>query len=129
MRIILFFIILSFLTLDSKAQIKKDTLFFKFDEEYILNAKDNSGNYILYDSNDIGTFYFERSDSIKNLKPKDILCLKEYVRSSKFFRKGWKRELSDYQLSNYFDSYYIFLIKESKNDSIFIEVFPRYEIE
>lgn len=103
----------------------KDTLFFKFDENYLLQAKDGSDDLFLVDSNSDGTFYFERQETTYDLKVETKLDLKNFIQSSRFFRKDYIRKLLDYDLSEYLENYVIFLINENK----FIKVKPRFEIE
>jgi hypothetical protein len=114
------------ISLSSKAQsIVKDTLFFKFDKNYILQSKNGSGNFILVDSNSDGTFYFERQETIYNLNPKKVKCLKKFIRNSEFYRKDYHRKLEDYSLDEYFRNYIIFLVHKNE----FIHVESRFEID
>ena len=118
--------VITLLSFSSKAQsIDKDTLFFKFDKNYILDAKDGSDDFLLVDSNSDGTFYFERKETTYNLKPKQVKCLKKFVRSSKFYRKDFYRKLEDYSAYEYFREYVIFLVHKNE----FIRVESRFEIE
>lgn len=103
----------------------KDTLFFKFDENYILQAKNGSDDLFLVDSNSDGTFYFERQEITYDLKVETKLDLKNFIQSSRFFRKDYIKKLRDYDLSEYLGNYVIFLIIENK----FIKVKPKFEIE
>lgn len=121
--LILFLILLPF---GSIAQSKeKDTLFFKFKQNYILKAKDGSGDFLLKDSHDDGMFYFEKKENYYNLKPKELLCLKKYVRKSKYYRKTFYRKLEDYSLYRHLDNYVIFLVRGDN----FIHVESSFEIE
>ncbi|MDP3312956.1 hypothetical protein [Lutibacter sp.] len=109
-----------------RAQSKdRDTLFFKFDKNYILQSKNGSGNFILVDSNSSGTFYFERKETTYNLKPKKVKCLKKIIRSSEFYRKDYHRRLEDYSAYEYFRKYVIFLVHKNE----FIQVESSFEID
>ncbi|RXP60877.1 hypothetical protein EC396_04280 [Lutibacter sp. HS1-25] len=114
------------LSFNSKAQsIDKDTLFFKFDRNYILGAKDGSDDFLLADSNSDGTFYFERKETTYNLKSKKVKCLKKFIHNSEFYRKKNHRKLNDFRLYEYFEKYVVFLV--NKNEYIHVE--SRFEIE
>ncbi|WP_139959428.1 hypothetical protein [Flavicella sediminum] len=103
----------------------KDTLFFKFDENYLLQLNNGSDNLTLVDSNSDETFYFERQETTFDLKVETKLDLKNFIQSSQFFRKDYFRKLLDNDLSEYLENYVIFLIDENK----FIKVKSRVEIQ
>ncbi len=109
----------------------KDTLFFKFDKNYINTYKQIPNHYYLDDSSagSIGSFYFKELGVIHDIKPKEILCLKKVVRSSKFYVRQKNRKLDDDGLFEYFNNYVIFLVKENKKDVKYIRVRARWEIE
>ena len=118
--------IIILISYSSKAQtVDRDTLFFKFDKNYILDAKDGSDDFILVDSNTGGTFYFERKETIYNLKPKKVKCLKKFIRNSEYYRKDYPRKLEDYSLYEYFRKHIIFLVHKNE----FIQVESRFEID
>jgi hypothetical protein len=127
MKNIFYVVLIVFLvTINSMAQtIYKDTIFFKFDKKYILEAKDNSGDLILFDSNSSGTFYFQKKDTLYNLNPKKVICLKKFIHKSNFFRKDFYRKLDDFGLCQYFEKYIIFLVDKRH----FIQVDSRFEID
>lgn len=120
-----------FISVLSSQEKLKDTLFFNLDGKYIFQSKYVSTSYLLKDSNDIdkGTFYFEELEIINNVIPKEILCLKNVVRSSKFYNKQKKRKLDDNGLFEYFDKYIVFLVKENKETDEYIKVRANWEIE
>ena len=73
-------IIISLISVNFKAQTKaKDTLFFKFDKNYIVTYDVTPDKYYLLDSNSGGTFYFERKESHYNLKPNKVKNLKDFI--------------------------------------------------
>tara|TARA_B110000093_G_scaffold127339_1_gene136256 strand:+ start:854 stop:1255 length:402 start_codon:yes stop_codon:yes gene_type:complete len=130
-RIILTFFSCFFISVLSSQEKLKDTLFFKFDKKYINTYEQIPHHFYLDDSSGSsdGSFFFEELGIIDNVKPKEILCLKKAVRSSKFYNKQKKRKLDDNGLFEYFDNYIIFLVKKNKNTNIYIRVRANWEIE
>ncbi len=102
----------------------KDTLFFKYDKDYIIKSY-NPNTFYLKDSSNDGTFILIQSDTLYNLNPKKVLCFKKFVHSSKFYRKNGKRKLDDYGLYSYLNKYILFF----KKDKIFIRVYSAHSIE
>lgn len=82
-------LILSFfsITVIKAQERKKDTLFFKLDNSYVYESKYAPKEYLLKDSNSDEKFFFKGVKKVNNLKPKEILCLKKFIRSSKFYDK------------------------------------------
>jgi hypothetical protein len=62
------------------------------------------------------------------LDPKAI-CLKEFIRSSKFYKKKRKTKLIDYTVFEEFKNFVPVLIKHSKDVKEYILVEPSFEIE
>jgi len=126
MKKILTFTFILFISINICGQKKKkDTLFFKYDENYIIKSNFNNNELSIKDSGSIESFIFEKSDTLLNLNPKNILCLKKYIRSSKFYRKNAKRKLNDYALYSFFNNYIIFFIK----NNMYIRVYSTIMIE
>lgn len=114
------------ISIGCSAQSKdRDTLFFKFDKNYIFTYGVTPNNYYLLDSNSGGTFYFEKKETTYNLKPKKVKCLKKNIRSSEFYRKDYHRKLEDYSAYEYFREYVIFLVHKNE----FIRVESSFEID
>jgi hypothetical protein len=103
----------------------KDTLFFKFDKNYIDIYEVTPNKYYLKDSSNDGAFYFEKQETIYNLNPKKVKCLKKFIRNSEFYRKDYHRKLNDFRLTQYFGKYVIFLVHKNE----FIHVESSFEIE
>ena len=112
---------------------KKDTLYFNYDKDYLkaYNNEYEQGTIYLKDSSDVGqgTFFFQATDTLFHLNPKKVLCLKEFVRSSKFYNKHKTKKLDDYRLAVFLDSYQIFLVKENENKKYYLDVFAHFIIE
>lgn len=103
MKKLILFNILIFLcsTLSLSAQeTQKDTLYFKLDEKYIFASKYDKNFYLLEDSSDVGrgTFLFQIIGNESSKNPREVLCLKKYVRASKYYDKHKKVKLNDYRL-------------------------------
>ncbi|WP_367755690.1 hypothetical protein [Flavobacterium sp. WC2430] len=108
-----------------KAQEKsKDTLFFKLDNKYVYESKFVSKEYLLKDRNKDEVFFFKGNETLKNVKPKEILCLKKFIRSSQFYDKTKKQKLNNYKLIIFFRDYVVFLVIKTKNETKYIHVNP-----
>lgn len=109
----------------------KDTLFFKLDNKYVYKSKHDSISFLLEDGHDVtnGGFYFETVQALNNLKPKEILSLEKYVRSSKSYNENRKEKLNDYELWEYFNNYIVILIEETSGKKKYIQVKSGYAIE
>lgn len=126
-------IILSLISRSVKAQeMVKDTLFFSYDSEYIINHKEIPNHFYIKDGSGIsvGDFYFIGVQKPNNYKTKSKeISLKEYIRSSKFYdEKRWLK-LKDYDLSTYLKKYVIFLVKTENDKKSYIQVESSFEIE
>lgn len=109
----------------------KDSLFFKLDNDYVYQPKHKSKTFLLKDSHDVnyGTFYFERVQTLNNLKPKSILSLDKFVQTSSFYNKTKKEKLDDYGLSEHLNQYVCFLVKENGKKTEYIQVQSGFVIE
>jgi hypothetical protein len=126
-------IILSLISRSVKAQeMVKDTLFFSYDSEYIINHKEIPNHFYIKDGSGIsvGDFYFIGVQKLDNYKTKSKeISLKEYIRSSKFYdEKRWLK-LKDYDLSTYLKKYVIFLVKTENGRKSYLQVESSFEIE
>lgn len=119
------FISILLISLTIKGQETKDTLYFKFNRDYLQIYEVTPGQYYLVDSSDDGVFFFEKMETLTDLKPKKILCLKKYVRNSEYYDKSRKRKLYDYELYDHLKNYIIFLVKRKE----YIKVRASFEIE
>lgn len=114
----------------------RDTLFFKYDKDYIIENEFDKSTLVLNESETkYGSLLFSllKGNTLLNLKPKKILELKKYVRNSKFYNsKDGIIDLIDkndnYKVESLWiymgSNYVIFLIDGNK----FIEVYPGGEI-
>lgn len=111
----------------------KDTLFFKLDNNYMFESKNNLKSYILKDSSgsNNGTFFFQevKSNNSKNLKPKETLNLENYVRSSRFYDKNKQQKLNDENLAYLLSNYFVFLERCTPEKTEYIQVEAGVEIE
>jgi hypothetical protein len=109
----------------------KDTLFFKYDNNYISTYKLRPNTYFLVDNTGStdSAFFFEELEIIDSIATREILSLKKVVRSSRFYNKKRKSKLNGERLAYYFSNYVIFLIKEIKNGYKYIKVEAGWEIE
>ncbi|WP_367755692.1 hypothetical protein [Flavobacterium sp. WC2430] len=117
--------ILIFLSLFSipnlQAQEKqKDTLFFNYNYKYIRTHIEMPNEFYIKDgsSANFGTFFFKEVRVLNNLNVKKILCLKKYVRSSKYYDKNKETKLDYYKLAFFLNNYILFL-KKKANQNIF----------
>ena len=110
---------------------KKDTLFFNYDKYYLSEFDVLPNEIHLKDagSDHSGTFFLQATDTLFHLNPKKVLCLKEFVRSSKFYNKHKTKKLDDYRLAVFLDSYQIFLVKENENKTYYLDVYASFVIE
>ncbi len=126
-------ILISLLSTFSNAQKKiKDTLFFKYDKEYIITHVEIPNHFYIKDGSgvSIGNFYFTEQERLKNrnTKSKEI-CLEKFIRTSKFYDENRRLKLNDYALWEYFKDYTIVLVKNVHGKKEYIQVEPSFEIE
>jgi hypothetical protein len=111
----------------------KDTLFFKLDNNYVYESKNNLKSYILKDSSrsNNGTFFFQevKAKNNQNIKPKETLSLESFVRSSRFYDKNKQRKLNDDNLAYFFSNYVVFLERYTLEKTEYIQVEAGIEIE
>lgn len=115
----------------SAQEAQKDTLYFKLDGKYIFESKYDKNFYLLEDSSDVdrGTFLFQIIGTESRKNPKEVFCLKNYVRSSKHYDKHKKIKLNDYRLWEDLNNYTIYLVRKGENEVEYIQVIATVQIE
>jgi hypothetical protein len=105
----------------------KDTLYFNLDNNYIAQSEHDSDIFYLEDSGKSGdvTFLFRKMKSAKNIKYDKLLDIKNFIRSSRFY----KYELKDFDLMNYLSNYVIYLVDKKEEEIEYIEVISSSAIE
>ena len=117
---------------NAKGSRRKERYFvFYYDKDYLSEFDVLPNEIHLEDagSDHSGTFFFQATDTLFHLNPKKVLCLKEFVRSSKFYNKHKTKKLDDYRLWEYLNRYQIFLVKENENKKYYLDVFAYFVIE
>lgn len=106
--------------------IQKDTLYFHFDKHYTLDSsnfidlsyseKNTISNISLKQTKTNGYVYFFKEEVFTNLKPKQILSIKDYIETKEFYFNGKFNKIVDKEkvkdLLN--DRYIVFLVKDKK---------------
>lgn len=106
---------------------RKDTLFFKLDNNYIYEPEPDCKpkRYALKDGgkSKTGIFYFEEFEEQNRpkFKSKKILDLENFVHSTRFYNAD-KQSIEDFDLSDYFNNYIIFLEKEIQDKHNYIQI-------
>ncbi|BDU25267.1 MULTISPECIES: hypothetical protein [unclassified Flavobacterium] len=104
------------------------TFFFKLDDSYIVESKTSPNKFLLKDKNEDEVFYFKGVEIVNDLKPKEVLCLKDFVRTSKYYNKNKKNKLNNSELVNFFSNSTVYLVKRKNDKTEFIKVNPIVEI-
>ncbi|WP_338838798.1 hypothetical protein [Flavobacterium ginsenosidimutans] len=104
------------------------TLFFKLDDSYIKESKTKPNKFLLKDKNEDEEFYFKGVEVLNDLRPKEILCLKDFVRDSKYYNKNKKNKLNNAELVNFFSNATVYLVRKKNDRTEFIKVNPIVEI-
>jgi hypothetical protein len=109
---------------------KKDTLFFSVDNNYTYQSKFDKKNITIKDNTCFGggSFYFEEKQIININMPKQILHLKQYIHSSKFYDPK-KQMISCYALGLFMDNYEIIFIRKNQEQYEFINAQAIYAVE
>lgn len=132
LQYILFFCFACFLSFSQKAQIKKDTLFFSFDKYYTILSDNGTSDYLnwIKETNEqmshtkTNGYVYVNSHSapVKNLQPKKVLPIKEYLENRNFYFDGkYNRIVENSKVKRFLtDKYFIFLVRgndfiEAKN--------------
>ncbi|MBF4491896.1 hypothetical protein IR010_05025 [Flavobacterium sp. MR2016-29] len=126
-------ILLSLFSTFIKAQEKpKDTLFFTYDDKYIKTYVEIPNHFYIKDGggSNNGNFYFTEIKTLENpsVKSKEI-CLKKFIRSSKFYNKNKNPKLNDYTLWKYLTDFTIVLVKDVNGKKRYVQVESSYIIE
>lgn len=121
-----FLIIFSFISLGSViAQEKvKDTLFFKYDNSYIYEEQSAPMKFLLKEKNSDEELYFKGIEILNNLKPKKVLCLKEFIHQPQFYNRDKPQKLKNYELVNFFSDNIVYLVRKLDNKTQYIKVNP-----
>ena len=117
-----------FTCMSTGQEIKKDTLFFKFDEKYLIKCKINTKQYYLKEIVNEGDFSFKEIRKFEGITSKNEICLKKYIRSSDIYDKN-KKTINGYKLWGYLKNHTIFIVSKIKGEKEYIEVQAYYEIE
>lgn len=132
MKTVALIVLCLFSTLLQAQENPKDTLYFAYDNNYLMTSDKIPNHFYLKDSNDTnnGAFYFTEVKTLENQKINSTgICLRKFVRSSKYFDKNKNPKLNDYELWKYFRDCYIFLVKKVDGEKKYIQVKSSYEIE
>lgn len=110
----------------------KDTLFFKLDNDYVYKSKDAykskyiSIDYLIKDNSTDEVFFFKELETVKMLKPNEVLSLKNFIQSSRFYDENKSHKLSEMYLMKFMADYVIYLVN-NKNE--YLKVEPSVVIE
>ena len=111
---------------------EKDSIFFKYKDDYILQHQDllNSPNtWYLKDSHPFGPFLMERIDTLYDLNPSKVLNMEKYLKTTEFYRKNALRKLLDEDLCRYLDeNYEVFIVVKDQRKKYFIKILPFTEM-
>lgn len=109
----------------------KDTLFFQLDTDYFRQHVEMPKQYYIGDGSpgSDGSFFFNEISFVNNLNAKEVLSLKYFIQSSRFYDKNKKQKLDDLKLFDYFKNYVIFLVSGNNKKAKYIKVEPGFEIE
>ncbi|GAA4106251.1 hypothetical protein GCM10022393_00600 [Aquimarina addita] len=111
---------------------KRDTLFFKYDKNYLITSKVSKDSYLIKDGyyNKGGLFFFDKKQDHYNLQPEKVLKFKKFIRSSKlFYNKKKTRKLNNRKLLNYLTDYVVIFVTKEDAKIKFIEMNTGIEIE
>ncbi len=109
----------------------KDTLFFKLDNDYVVQSEHNKAVFLFKDGKDIhqGSIYFQKIKTIARIKPhNEILDLKKFIYASKFYNNS-KQTINDFDMIDYLTNYIIILVNKKEEDVEYIEVSTVFAIE
>lgn len=118
------FITISFCFCAFSQELKKDSLFIKYDNDLLKKYKhpvDNYDYYLVKGSGTCGTISFVKEQSYSELKPKNIFCLKDIIKKAGAYHtknKYKKGKIDDCELANYLGKFTLFFV----NDNKFIKV-------
>ncbi|KAF2341410.1 hypothetical protein [Flavobacterium tistrianum] len=104
------------------------TFFFKLDDSYVIESKTKPNTFLIKDKNEDEEFYFKGVEVVNDLQPNEVLCLKDFVRTSKYYNKNKKNKLNNGELVNFFSNATVYLVRKKNNKTEFIKVNPIVEI-
>ncbi|MCZ8229975.1 hypothetical protein [Flavobacterium sp.] len=103
---------------------KKDTLFFNFDEKYIIPSKHDKGKYSLNGENCLGgtafSFDLEFKEFKESFKPEIILDLKKYIHTSRFYDSKNKSP-ECFSLAYFMDNYVLIFVQKKDGKVAFLK--------
>lgn len=119
---------------ERQTEESQDTIYFYFDYEYLDQGWTEKDKYYLKDAlEDKGSseiFFFRIINSRKDLRPKKVLDLKEFVRTSEFYHSERRENrLDDFDLANFLGNYTKFLVDDSVEPKVFFKVHTGTEID
>ncbi|KQX12081.1 hypothetical protein [Flavobacterium sp. Root420] len=112
--------------------IIKDTLYFKLDNDYVYKPKDGykskyiSIDYLIKDNSKDEVFFFKELAKVKALKPGEVLSLKDFIRSSRFYDENKSHKLNEMYLMKFMSDYVIYLVNNKRE---YLKVEPSVVIE
>lgn len=128
MKNIIFIGLITLFTSQISAQ-QKDTLFFN-SNDYLEKEKGFPDFYFLkYDIKNGEEFLFKQDTIYKNLKPKKVICLKNYIENTEFYDDSKNYKINAHGLYEHLRKYTIFLVIKENNETNYIQVFPLTMIE
>ncbi|KUJ60870.1 hypothetical protein AR687_15810 [Flavobacteriaceae bacterium CRH] len=110
----------------------KDTLYFKLDNDYVYKPEDGykskyiSIDYLIRDNSKDEVFFFKELEKVKALKPREVLSLKDFIRSSRFYDENKSHKLKEMYLMKFMNDYVIYLVNNKKE---YLKVEPSVVIE
>lgn len=111
--------------------VKKDTLYFNFDNKYVMPSKHTKNRIVLNENicQGGGAFYFEEKQKMANLpSPGQFLDLKNYIQSSQFYESK-NKSFQCVGFSYYIDNYVVIFVRKEEGKVEFIKVQAQYVIE
>ena len=109
-------------------EIKKDTLFFKFDKKYLIKGKVNTKQYYLKKTINEGDLSFKEIRKHEDIVSKNEICLKKYIKSINIYDQN-KKNINGYKLWGILKNYTIFFVSKINGKTEYIEVQANYYIE
>ncbi len=96
--------------------MKKDTLFFYREKDYIKRGFWDWDHFYINEKSSEEVFFFQFIDKTFDLHPneKDILCPRNFIRNSEFYRSELEGvKINSFRLSEYLGKFVIYLVEES----------------
>ncbi|WDF64744.1 hypothetical protein [Flavobacterium sp. KACC 22763] len=115
-------LLVAMISINLQAKKVKDTLFFKIDNSYLFERDYIPKSFFIKDRNGHTEFFFQEAEILHNLKPKQVLFLKYFIRNSKFYINEGRIALDIKGLMDYMKKYTIILIRENEEKIEYIRV-------